>query len=249
MLGPEIRRVFISVSRCPLRNFADRFLSYSNFMTRRIGVGVFILLFATALLFGAAQDSFRWKRYRNSEYGFEIAYPADWQFDAGYQDNYGKPPSAGQRPAYAGETRNLFGLEMDGPDQSHEGGGSFDDGAIIDVRITGTSGSVEDWNIRPNAPWSLLHSTPSDWLKLQSSPGSGDGTERVAVDTNGFTGAIQMVCTGSNPCKLFEEVGAAYRTLPSGRVLLISWEREAGSNDFSYQKYYLPTLSSLKVLK
>jgi hypothetical protein len=44
-------------------------------------------------------------------------------------------------------------------------------------------------------------------------------------------------------------VGGAYRTLPSGRVLLISWEREAGSNDFSYQKYFVPMLSSFKLLK
>ena len=218
-------------------------------MTRRMAVGIFVLLFGTVLLFAAARDTSSWKRYRSSEYGFEIAYPADWDFDAGYQDNYGKPPSAGQRPGYAGETRNLFGLEMDGSDQSHEGGGSFDDGAIIDVRITGTSGTIEDWNIRPDRPWYLLQSIPTDWVKLHSSPGSGDGTERVAVDTNGFTGAIQIVCTGSNPCKLFEEVGGVYRTLPSGRVLLISWEREAGSNDFSYQKYFLPMLSSFKLLK
>jgi hypothetical protein len=33
------------------------------------------------------------------------------------------------------------------------------------------------------------------------------------------------------------------------RVLFISWEREAGSNDFSYQKYFLPMLSSFKLLK
>jgi hypothetical protein len=91
-------------------------LSYSGSLIRRIAVGVFILFFATALVFAAAQDTSRWKRYRNNEYRFEIAYPPDWLFDNGYQDNYGKPPSPGQRPAYAGETRNLFGLEMDGPE-------------------------------------------------------------------------------------------------------------------------------------
>ena len=143
-------------------------MSYSGSMTRKIAVGVFVLLFATALLFAAAQDTSNWKRYRNSEYGFEIAYPADWEFDANYEDNYGKPPSGGQRPAYDGETRNLFGLEMDGPTQSHEGGGSFDDGAIIDVRITGTSGSVEDWNITPDRPWYLLHSAATASKKWPS---------------------------------------------------------------------------------
>jgi hypothetical protein len=101
-------------------------------MNQRIAAGIFILLFAAALPFAAAQDTSRWKQYRSSEYGFEIAYPADWEFDASYQDNYGKPPSPGQRPAYAGETHNLFDLEMDGPDQPHKGGGSFDDGAIVD---------------------------------------------------------------------------------------------------------------------
>ena len=119
---------------------AEPFFSYSGSMTRKLVAGILILFFATALHFAAAQDTSHWKPYRNSEYGFEIAYPPDWLFDNAYQDNYGKPPSSGQRPAYAGETRNLFGLEMDGPTQSHEGGGSFDDGAIIDVRITGTRG-------------------------------------------------------------------------------------------------------------
>jgi hypothetical protein len=111
-------------------------------MIRRIAIGAFIILLVTGFLFAAAQDIPGWKPYRNSEYGFEFAYPADWEFDDGYQDNYGKSPSSGQRPAYAGETRNLFGLEMDGPDQSHQGGGYFEDGAIVTVRITGTDGSV-----------------------------------------------------------------------------------------------------------
>jgi hypothetical protein len=218
-------------------------------VTRRITVSVFFFLFTTALLFAAAQETSTWKRYLSSEYGFEIDYPADWGFDSGYQNNYGKPPSTGQRPGYAGETRNLFGLEMDGPTQSQDGGGSFDDGAIIDVRITGTSGTVEDWNIKPGGPSYLLQSAPSDWVKVHTSLGPGDSLKRVAVDTNGFTGAIQVVCTGSNPCKPFEEEGAAYRTLPSGRVLLVSWDRETGGNDFSYQKFFLPMLSSFKLLK
>ena len=217
-------------------------------MIRSVAAGVFILL-ATSLLVAAAQDTSRWKRYSNSEYGFEIAYPPDWQFDDGYQNNYGKPPSPGQRPAYAGETRSLFGLEMDGPDQSHEGGGSFDDGAIVDVRITGTSGVIEDWNIRPNRPWYLLRSTPADWVELNSSPFSGDGVEKIAIDTNGFAGTIEVACNGINPCKIFGEAGGAWRALPSGRVVLVSWERMTGGNDFSYRKYFLPMLSSFRLLK
>jgi hypothetical protein len=232
-----------------MKNSVEPFLSSSGSMTQTIAVGAFILLFASAPFFAAAQDNSNWKHYRNSEYRFEIAYPTDWQFDASYENNYDKPPSGKQAPAYAGETRNLFSLEMDGPTQSHEGGGSFDDGASVTVRITGTSGGVEDWNIRPNRPWYLLQSTPSEWVKLHSSPGSGDGVKRVAVNTNGFTGAIELVCTGTNPCKLFEEAGGAYRTLPSGRVLLISWDRMTGANDFSYRKYFLPMLSSFKLLK
>ena len=218
-------------------------------MVRKMAVGLFVVFFASALLFATAQDTLSWKHYRNSEYGFEIAYPTNWEFDASYVDNYGKTPSGGQRPAYAGETRTLFGLEMDGPSQSEEGGGSFDDGAIIGARITGTSGVIEDWNIKPGGSWYLLQWTPSDWVKLHTSLGAGDGLKRVAVDTNQFKGEVAVVCTGSNPCKIFEEEGAAYRTLPSGRLLLVSWDREAGGNDFSYQKYFLPMLSSFKMLK
>jgi hypothetical protein len=218
-------------------------------MTRKIAVGLFIVLFASALLFAAAQDTSSWKHYRNSEYGFEIAYPSDWEYVASNVDNDGKRPSDGQHPANAGETRGLFGLEMDGPTQSQEGGGSFDDGAIVEVSITGTSGVIEDWNIKPGGPWYLLQSTPSDWVKRSTSLGPGDGLKRVAVDTNEFKGEVAVVCIGSNPCKLFEEEGAAYRTLPSGRLLLVSWDREAGGNDFSHQKYFLPMLSSFKLLK
>jgi len=218
-------------------------------MTQKVAVGLFIVLSASALVFAAAQDASNWKRYRNSEYGFEIAYPTGWQFDANYVDNYGKTPLAGQRPAYAGETRSLFGLEMDGPTQSQEGGGSFDDGAIVEVRITGTRGVIENWNIKPGGPWYLLQSTPSDWVKLHTSLGAGDGLKRVAVDTNEFKGEVAVVCTGSNPCKIFEEEGAAYRPLPSGRLLLVTWVREAGGNNFSYQKYFLPMLASFKMLK
>ena len=218
-------------------------------MSRKVAVGLFIGLFASALFFAAAQDTSSWKHYRNSEYGLEIAYPTYWQFIAGDVDNNDKPPANGQHPARAGETRSLFGLEMDGPTQSQEGGGSFDDGAIIEVQITGTSGTVENWNIKPGGPWYLLQSTPSDWVKLHTSLGPGDGLKRVAVDTNEFKGEVAVVCTGSNPCELFEEEGAAYRTLPSGRVLLVSWDRETGGNDFSYQKYFLPMLSSFKLLK
>jgi hypothetical protein len=224
-------------------------LIYTGCVTRRITARVLILFFTTVLLSSAAQETPGWKRYISSEYGLEISYPVDWQFDSAYQNNYGKPPSPGQHPAYAGETRSLFGLEMDGPTQSQEGGGSFDDGAIIEVRITGTSGTVEDWNIKPGGAWYLIRSAPSDWVKRNTSLGPGDGLKTVAVDANGFTGTIQVVCIGSNPCKPFEEEGAAYRTLPSGRVLLVSWDRETGGNDFTYQKYFLPMLSTFKLLK
>jgi hypothetical protein len=218
-------------------------------MTRKMAVGLLVVLFTSALLFAAAQDTSTWKHYRNSEYGFEIAYPTHWQFDASYADNYGKTPSDGQRPAYAGETRTLFGLEMDGPSQSKEGGGSFDDGAIIEVSITGTSGAIEHWNIKPGGSSYLLQSTPSDWVKVHTSLGPGDGLKRAAVDTNEFKGEVAVVCLGSNPCKIFEEEGAAYRTLPNGRLVLVTWDREAGANDFSYQKYFLPMLSSFKMLR
>jgi hypothetical protein len=86
-------------------------------------------------------------------------------------------------------------------------------------------------------------------VKLQTSIGPGSGLKKVAVDTNEFKGEVAVVCIGTNPCKIFEEVGGAYRPLPSGRVVFVSWDREAGGNDFSYQKYFLPMLSSFKLLK
>ena len=57
-------------------------------------------------------------------------------------------------------------------------------------RLPGPSGTVENWNIKPGGPWYLLQSAPSDWVKLHTSLGPGDGLKRVAVDTNEFTGAI-----------------------------------------------------------
>jgi hypothetical protein len=195
----------------------------------------------------AAQDTSGWKRYGNAEYGFEMAYPAEWEFDANYEDNYGKQPSGNRPSAYAGETRSLFNLEMDGPDQSHQGGGYFEDGAIITVRITGTAGTVEDWNVTPTRPWFIRRTTPSSWLRLHTPPIGGDDVQKAAIDANGFTGAVEVACNGSSPCKLFEEEGGAYRTVAGGRVLLISWERAGGGNDFSYQKYFLPMLSSVKL--
>jgi len=67
-----------------------------------------------------ATDGSNWKRYVSSEYNFELSYPADWILTADYENNYGKPPSGKSTPAYAGETRRLMELEMDGPSQSHE---------------------------------------------------------------------------------------------------------------------------------
>jgi hypothetical protein len=67
-----------------------------------------------------AKDGSNWKRYVSSEYNFELSYPADWILTADYENNYGKPPSGKSTPAYAGETRRLMELEMDGPSQSHE---------------------------------------------------------------------------------------------------------------------------------
>jgi len=202
-----------------------------------------------------AQSKTQSKNYTSSEYGFEIKYPVDWEFDANYENNYGKPPSGHGRPAYAGETRTLFRLEMDGPSQPEEGGGDFEDGAIISVQITGTTGAVESWNISRDNPHRqyVQTSTLTDWVKLHSSGFSGK-VESVAIDTNGFRGTIQVGCNDSDPCKVWGEEGGAFRILSSGRVLLINWSRAAypaqgqASNDFSYQKYFLPMLSSFRLL-
>ena len=130
------------MSRCPRKNGAKPLLDYSGYVSPRITAGVLVLLFTTAILFAAAQQTPGWKPYLSSKYGVEISYPANWQFIPGNQNDDGKPPSPGQHPAFAGETRDLFGLEMDGPSQSKDGGGSFDDGVIVVVRITA---QAEPW--------------------------------------------------------------------------------------------------------
>jgi len=70
--------------------------------------------------------------------------------------------------------------------------------------------------------------------------------ERVVIKENGFTGVIEVTCNGTDPCEPFGEAGGAYRKLADGRVLLVSWERMIGGNDFSYQQYFVPMLSSFK---
>jgi hypothetical protein len=193
-----------------------------------------------------------WKTFLSNEYNFEVAYPANWSLNTNYDNNYGQPPS-GNRPAgYAGETRTLMRFEIEGPTQDQEGGGDFSDGAIITARVTGTKAVVEDWTISPGKPWSLLSSTLSEWVALESSPFSGDKVEKIPITTNDFTGVVETSCNGSDPCKLWGEAGGAYRILPSGRAVLISWERmnpEDTPNDFSYQKYFLPLLASFKSVK
>lgn len=197
----------------------------------------------------ALEGSSNWREYVNCEYGFEMAYPAGWELDDAYEQNYGKPPSGHQAPAYAGETRNLFSLGMEGPTQSQEGGGDFADGATVTLRITGTSGIVENWNIRPGQPWFLIKSTPADWVRLESSLLGGDRVEKIPVDINGFTGVIELSCAGVNPCTPFGEGGGAYRVFPNGRVLFVEWERLSGANKLSYQTYFLSMLSSFKLRK
>ena len=194
-------------------------------------------------------DSPGWRDYVSLQYGFEISYPADWESTADYENNYGKLPSGKRTPAYAGETRRLLTLEMDGPTQSHEGGGDFEDGAIITLRITGTDGKVEDWGFMPDKGAYVVSTDLATWVTRESSPFGGDKVEKIAIDSNEFIGAIEVACNGSDPCKPFGEAGGAYRILPSGRALLVGWERMNGANDFSYQKYFLPLLASLRLRK
>jgi len=195
-----------------------------------------------------AGEKSKWKTYSSSEYGFEIQYPADWLFNADYENNKGKPPS-GRRPAgYAGETRNLFNLEIEGADQPREGGGDFEDGAVVDLKVTGTNGVLETWGLKPGQPWYLITSTPEEWLKSESTMFGGNHLEFISIETNGFTGRVEVAHDDSNPEKVWGEIGGAYRILPGGRVLLISWNRMNIANALSYRKYFLPMLSSFRLL-
>ena len=100
------------------------------------------------------------------------------------------------------------------------------------------------------ARWPVV-SAPVSAIRLGESYtllGPGDGLKRMAVDTNEFTGVIQIVCIGSNPCKPFEEQElhiARFRVAESFPPVGTGNRR----NDFSYQKYFLPMLSSFKLLK
>lgn len=189
-----------------------------------------------------------WKTYSSAEYGFEIQYPSGWIFSADFEDNKGKQPS-GKRPSgYAGETRTLFSLEMDGPGQSEEGGGDFQDGAVVTVRITGTKAVFESWTIKPGNQWILITWTLEKWLEVQSTPWAGNHIEKAAIGTNGFTGIVEVAHDDSKPEKIWGEAGGAYRLLPSGRALLVEWNRMNVENDLSYQNDLQPMLWSFKLL-
>lgn len=197
----------------------------------------------------AADSPSNWKKFVSSEYNFEVAYPPDWHATVDYENNYGKPPSGHGRSAYAGETRLLMSLEMDGPTQSEEGGGEFSDGVVVTVRITGPTTILEDWTIGPGKPWSIVSQTPAAWIAEESSFLGGDKIEKVPIASNEFTGTVERACSGKDPCTPFGESGGAYRVFPDGRALVIDWERMNGANDFSYDKYFLPMLASCKSLK
>jgi hypothetical protein len=169
-------------------------------------------------------------------------------FDSDYEDNKGKQPSGKRASAYAGETRSLFRLEMDGADQSQEGGGEFSDGAIVTVKVTGSNAVYESWTIKPGNQWILITWTLEKWLQVQSTLFGGNHIEKAALETNGFTGIVEIAHDDSNPEKIWGEAGGAYRLLPSGRALLVEWNRMNVANDFSYQNYLQPMLSSFKLL-
>ena len=76
----------------------------------------------------------------------------------------------------------------------------------------------------------------------------GNHLEFVSIGTNGFTSKVEVAHDDSNPEKVWGENGSAYRILPSGRALLIQWNRMNIANDYSYRNYFLPILSSFKML-
>ena len=192
-----------------------------------------------------------WKTYTSAEYGFEIQDPANWTYNADFEGTKGKPRS-GKAPAYAGETRSLFNLEMVGPDQDQEGGGDFSDGTIVRVKVTGTDAVHESWTINKDDQWYVTTSTLEKWVEDQYASFGDNRLECVSMGTNGFKGTVAVGHDDGHPEKIFGEAGGAYRIVPSGRAVLIEWYRlnvdYDKANDFSYQNYLQPMLASFRLL-
>ncbi len=85
------------------------------------------------------------------------------------------------------------------------------------------------------------------WLDQKSSVLGGD-TSLIALSQNGFVIRV-LVARNSQHRRPWGETGGAYRQLPGGRVVLITWTRwnDDGENDFSYRRYLLPLLSSFQL--
>jgi hypothetical protein len=71
----------------------------------------------------------------------------------------------------------------------------------------------------------------------------------VASDDSGRVNVLSRATIEGAPAKHQMAITGSQIAHSGGRVLLVSWGREAGGNDFSYQKYFLPMLSSFKLLK
>jgi hypothetical protein len=182
-----------------------------------------------------------WKLFVSTRFDFEILYPGDWRFNSAHGGGL-----AANDSGYAGQLENLFDLEKDGPAQAEEWG-DFIDGALVAVQITSTTPHIGGTSPGVRDRAKSASTTLEQWVENQVSLVGADKVEDAPISTNGFIGSVRVVYNRPDSSKPWGEAGGAYRIIPNGRAVLVSWQRMNVSNDISYQNYLIPMLSSFKL--